>query len=76
MVGLYWKRANATGAFSSMITAVVVGLISEFFLAGKVAGILGMPSNILASLVGLAVLVIVSLATAPPTEDKIAFLNS
>lgn len=75
IIGLYWKRANEAGALASMFSAVAVGLFSEFFLAGKVSGLLGMPSNILAFFVGLAVLIGVSLLTKPPHEDKIGFLK-
>lgn len=75
IIGLYWKRANATGAFAAMIATVGIGLFSEFFLAGKVSGMLGMPSNILACLSGFVILIIVSLFTKAPPQEKIDFLR-
>jgi SSS family transporter len=60
MFGIYWKKASAKGAYYSIIMAVVTGLFSEFFLAGKVNGILGIPSNIFALVIGILVFVVLS----------------
>ncbi|MCT4563226.1 MAG: sodium:solute symporter family protein [Maledivibacter sp.] len=75
ILGTFWKRGNAQGAFAGIISAIVVGSISEFFLKGNFSGILGLPSNITGSLSGLIIFVIVSLATPKPSEEKIAFIN-
>lgn len=61
ILGIYWKKTNGVAAFLSMIAAIIVGLISEFFLYGRVEGIFGiLPSNLLSALVGITVLIIVS----------------
>lgn len=75
VIGLFWKRATAPAALASMICAVVAGLASEFFLAGKAPGLLGLPSNVIASSVSLALFVLISLATPKPPEEKTAFLS-
>ena len=75
IIGLWWKRATAPAALISMVAAVVVGLVSEFFLAGQVPGILGLPSNVMAASTSLILFVIISLLTPPPSEEKLAFLS-
>ncbi|WP_066496392.1 sodium:solute symporter family protein [Abyssisolibacter fermentans] len=62
ILGLYWKRATTKGAYYSIITALIVGLYSNFFLVGKTSGILSMPSNILAVIAGTLVLISISIA--------------
>ena len=75
IIGLWWKRATAPAALISMVAAVVVGLVSEFFLAGQAPGILGLPSNVMAASTSLILFVIISLLTPPPSEEKLAFLS-
>lgn len=75
VLGLVWKRATAPAALISMVCAVAAGLISEFFLAGKVQGLLGMPSNVAAAAVSLAVFLVVSFMTPPPSAEKTEFLD-
>lgn len=75
IIGLFWRRATAPAAFCSMIAAVVAGLVSEFFLAGQMPGLLGMPSNMMAALTSLAVLLIGSLLTKKPDDAQLAFLK-
>lgn len=76
VIGLFWKRATAPAALISMISAVVVGLVSEFFLAGQVPGLLGLPSNVMAASTSFILFVVISKLTPPPPEEKIAFLQT
>lgn len=76
IVGLFSRRVNEKGAFAAMISTAVSGLFSEVFLAGKVDGILGMPSNLLALIVGGIVLLSVSLITGKPAPEKTDFLKA
>lgn len=57
---VFWKKASSKGAFYSILVAVLTGLFSEFFLAGKVSGILGIPSNIFALIIGTVVFIVLS----------------
>lgn len=75
ILGTFWKRGNAQGAFAGIVVAIVVGAISEFVLKGNATGILGLPSNILGSLSGLIVFVVVSLATPKPLDKNIDFIK-
>lgn len=63
VIGLFWKRATASAALISMVCAVAAGLVSEFFLAGKVPGLLGIPSNVAAAGVSLILFVAITLVT-------------
>lgn len=78
LLGLFWKRANAEGAFWTLIAAVFVG--GPLFLAKEVTGIWtgwGLPDlhftymGILAFLSGAALLAGVSLGTAPPEPERV-----
>lgn len=73
IIGLYWKNATTKGAFYSIIITVIVGLFSDFFLAGKVSGILGLPSNIIAVIVGTLSFVGISLISTKPRNKIIKF---
>lgn len=75
VIGLVWKRATAPAAFVSMLCAVAVGLVSEFFLAGKAPGILGLPSNVMAAATSLVVFVVITALTKSPPAEKTAFLS-
>lgn len=75
VIGLVWKRATAPAAFISMLCAVAVGLVSEFFLAGKASGILGLPSNVMAAATSLLVFVVITALTKSPPAEKTAFLS-
>ena len=63
VIGLFWKRATASAALISMVCAVAAGLVSEFFPAGKVPGLLGIPSNVAAAGVSLILFVAITLVT-------------
>ena len=75
VMALYWKRGTAQAALAAIISSIVVGLYSEYFLSGQVQGLLGMPSNLLATLVGLAVFFVVSLVTPPPKESQLRVIE-
>ena len=55
--GLYWKRANSTGAVVSMITGVITWALFEWVFS------IGVPSLVPATLVSIASLVVGSLLT-------------
>ena len=73
ILGLYWDKATTKGAYYSIIITVLVGLFCDFFLAGKVNGILGLPSNIIAIVVGTVVFIGISLITSKPSEKTVEF---
>ena len=75
VIGLFWKRATAPAALISMAAAVVVGLVSEFFLVGRAPGLLGaIPSNVMAASTSLVLFGVISLLTPPPAPEKLEFL--
>ncbi len=63
IVGIFSKKVTALAAELAVVSAFIVGVISEFYLSGRFEGILGLPSNILCSATALIVLVAVSLLT-------------
>jgi len=72
LLGLFWKRANAQGAFVSLISGLV---ISIFFLVGNVTGFLPqihfLHVAFILTVFSGAIHVVVSLMTAPPPSEKI-----
>jgi SSS family solute:Na+ symporter len=71
LVGLFWRRANATGAFVGFLGGIAAGFV--FFLLNVVFGVVDVHFLYAAPLVFVvaAVLVIVvSGATAPPPAEK------
>lgn len=68
LLGLFWKRANEQGALSGM---VVGGICYYLFSYPLKAMIGGMQPVLPASMIALAVLVIVSLATPKPPKGVI-----
>lgn len=70
VIGLFWKRATAPAALISMVCAAAVGLFSEFFLAGKAGGLLGVPSNVAAASVSLLLFVAISLLTSKQPDQS------
>lgn len=70
IMAIYWKRGNYQGALAAIVTAMVVGLYSEYFLYGQVGGFFGaLPSNLLSTLASIVVFVVVSLLTPPPAAE-------
>lgn len=75
LLGVFWKRANAKGAFAGILSSLAMGLSVEFILTDITTGILSLPSNILSALAGLIVMVIVSIATEKPGQEKLDFID-
>lgn len=67
VLGLYWKRANASGALASM----VAGVASYFYLVIYVKRLAGMHVIVPTLAIGLAVFIGVSLMTRNPDEEII-----
>ena len=64
LAAMYWKRATAAGALTSMISSIIVGLYVEYFVYGKADGFVGkIPSNLAAVVVSLILFAVVSLLT-------------
>ncbi|MFQ5537845.1 MAG: sodium:solute symporter [Gemmatimonadota bacterium] len=84
LVGISWRRVNATGAMASLITGFLLGmgrLVAELN-KGKLDGVLYAYADInflhfAVLLFGISslVLVAVSLLTPPPPEEKVATLT-
>ena len=75
ILGVFWKRANAVGAFAGILASLVVGLSAEFLLTDMTSGLLSLPSNILSALSGLVVMILISLMTKAPEKEKIEFID-
>ena len=75
IMALYWKRGTTAAALSSIIVSIGVGLYSEYFLSGQVSGLLGMPSNLLATIVSIVVFVCVSLVTPKPSSKQLEIVQ-
>jgi SSS family solute:Na+ symporter len=84
LLGVFWKRVNATGAIASLATGFVLGmgrLVLEL-TKGSQSGFLFWYADVnflhfavLLFAVSTAVLVVVSLATPPERDDKLAGLT-
>ena len=80
LLGLFWTRLNAQGALAALLTGLVLGLLRLALEAGGVGAGFFTDLNFLLFAVALflvsaAVLVGVSLATAPPPDEKVAGLT-
>ena len=84
LIGILWKRANATGALASLMTGLVLGVTRLVLEANKgsldgilltLASINFLHVAIFLFLICVAVLVIVSLLTEEPDEEKVAGLT-
>lgn len=76
LIGIFWKRANAQGAFYSLVFGVLLGAV--FFYMNDVAQITSVHFLYVAPIlfvVCVLILVIGSLATAPPDANKVAELT-
>ncbi|PKB42777.1 SSS family solute:Na+ symporter [Cellulophaga sp. RHA19] len=72
-IGLFWKRANAKGAFSGLMAGLVVAatiMTLKYILDVKIDIHFLLLAPVLL-LISLVVSVVVSLATAPPPADKV-----
>jgi SSS family solute:Na+ symporter len=84
LLGLFWKRINASGAMSALIGGFVLGmarLVLEL-IKGSLSGFLHWYADvsflhfaIYLFLLCIAILVLVSMFTAPPSYQKIAGLT-
>jgi len=85
VAAVWWRRANATGAVAGMITgflataAVVAacrypGLAVPGWLAPRQWGLSELSAGIVGLPLGLIVIVVVSLVTAPPTKERLRML--
>ncbi|MFM7400890.1 MAG: sodium:solute symporter family transporter, partial [Bacteroidota bacterium] len=75
LLGLFWKRANADGAFAALMTGLFIAI---FTVASQVSGISEAWNNVhflvkapVILAICAAVQIAVSLATAPPPAEKI-----
>ncbi|HEV7348902.1 sodium:solute symporter [Telluribacter sp.] len=68
LLGLFWKRANASGAFAGLIAGFVAMILLVFY--GQNLGIHFLIIAPLLCLFCVVVIVAVSLATAPPPVEK------
>jgi len=76
LIGIFWKRANAQGAFAALIVGFLTGL--SLFLANEILGWMNIHFLYIAMIlfvVSVPVIVVVSLITLPPGEDKVAGLT-
>lgn len=81
VIGVFWSRMNATGAFWALLIGETLGiasLVARFVDASSAFGIGGMPLDRLCvlsfSLTGI-LFVCISLATAAPSEESIAYMS-
>lgn len=80
LLGLFWSRLNAQGAVASLLAGLVLGVArlsmeAAGVEAGFFTGINFLHFAIVLFLVCSAILVAVSLMTAPPPEEKVAGLT-
>ncbi len=76
LIGIFWKRANAQGAFYALVIGVLLG--AAFFYMNEVALITDVHFLYIAPIlfiICVLILVFGSLATAPPDEKKVAELT-
>jgi SSS family solute:Na+ symporter len=75
LLGVFWRRANARGAFASLLTGLVLGSgLLVFNLARDGTGLHFLYAGSLLFLASALVHVAVSLATPPPPAEKVASL--
>ncbi|MFQ5650267.1 MAG: sodium:solute symporter [bacterium] len=71
LVGIFWKRANAQGAFATLVVGFLSGAL--LFIANEILLIMNMHFLYVALilfLVAIPVIVMVSLMTPPPPDEK------
>ena len=74
ILGIFWKRTNATGAFSGLIAGIALGIVNilsivfhETSIFGDMHFLLTVPFYFIWSLI---VMIVVSLATPKPPKEK------
>jgi len=70
LFALFWKRSNRNGALAGMIVGGAMVFIWKFLIAPH-GGLLGIYELLPAFLCSAAAIVIVSLLTAPPSQEII-----
>jgi len=85
LIGIFWKRVNASGAIAALGTGFVLGMLRLVLELNKsslgdgplawIAGINFLHFAILLFVVCSLVLVLVSLGTPPPAEEQVAGLT-
>lgn len=84
LLGVFWRRVNATGAIASLISGFVLGMgrlvaeLNKAHLDGLLfayADVNFLHFAVILFVICTAVLVVVSLFTAPPPEEKVAGLT-
>jgi SSS family solute:Na+ symporter len=71
-VGLFWKRANANGAFATLAVMVPLGIVG--FVLNEIVGITEVHFLYMAFasfVISCALLAVVSLVTDPPPQEKV-----
>jgi SSS family solute:Na+ symporter len=76
VLGLFWKRANGPGAFAGLMSglgiAILLALDRKVFHATPLAGMHFLYVAPIIFALSLVIIVLVSRATAPPAEQKVA----
>ena len=67
VIGLYWKRGNQWGALAAICSGLTLYVLA--FTVVPEIGVFGMHPSFPCTVVAALVYVLVSLATAPPSED-------
>jgi SSS family solute:Na+ symporter len=72
MLGLFWKRANATGVFTGLLSTIALALFMMFFglnhtFLGRMHFLYMAPVNFVLS---MTIMIIVSLFTQKPPKEK------
>lgn len=76
VLGIFWKRGTARGAFISIICALAVSIFSQFYLQVHYTdGILALPANILGIITSATVYVVVSLLTPKQSEENLELMD-
>ena len=75
LFSLFWKRTNKYGAISGMIAGGAMVFIWKYLIA-PLGGAWGIYELLPAFLVGCIVIVVVSLATAPPSKEIVDTFES
>jgi len=73
LVGIFWKRANARGAFISLVGGVFLGLV--LFITNEFLGLTDIHFLYIAPVLFVASVILLiggSLTTAPPDEERVA----
>ena len=76
LIGTFWKRANANGAFLSIVVGVLLAVV--FFYINEIAGIINIHFLYIAPILFVVctlLIIIGSLITQPPDQKKVSELT-